>query len=59
MHYFYAIITNRNAHYCETIQTYVFQPAIFAAFSVYIIESAESNEDVNIYYAQFSIAIIV
>lgn len=28
-------------------------------FSVYIIESAESNEDVYIYYAQLPIAIIV
>lgn len=37
MHYFYAIITNHNAHYCENIQTYVFQPAIFTTFSVYII----------------------
>lgn len=59
MHYFCAIMTNRNAHYYEAIQTYVFQPAIFTAFSVYIIESAESNEDVYIYYAQLPIAIIV
>lgn len=28
-------------------------------FSVYIIESVESNEDVNIYYAQLSVVIIV
>ena len=59
MHYFYAITTNLNTYHCENIQAFILQPAIFTAFSVYIIESVESNEDVNIYYAQLSVAIIV
>ena len=37
--YFYAIIIKTSTCNCENIQTYVFQSAIFTAFSVYIIES--------------------